>query len=363
MSLNDTIMFIMGIGVLIGGLDRMINNHFGLGAKFEEGFMCLGPTALSMVGIICISPLLSTLLGPIIIPLYHLTGSDPAMFASLLAPDMGGYPLAMALAENSLIGVFSGLIVSSMLGTTIVFTIPVGLGIIPKAHHAAFAKGLLNGLIPIPIGSLLGGLLMGLPLKLLLVNTIPTLLIALLLMLGIVYFQEQMVKCFIIFGQVIKMITTVGLVLAALTYLTGIQIISDMPDIMDSMETVSSICIVLLGSLPLMTLILSLLQKPFSWLGSKLGINGPSVASILFSCISVLPVFKIFPEMNVRGQIVTTAFFVNGIAIFAAHLGYAASANPTVLLPMIAAKMCSGVLAILLALYFTKDLSKKEIAP
>lgn len=143
MSLNDFLMFIMGIGVLIGGLDHLLNNRFGLGEKFEEGFMCLGPTALSMVGIICISPILSNFLRPIIIPFYHLQGADPAMFASIFAIDMGGYPLAMALAETPSIGEFSGLIVSTMLGATIVFTIPVGLGMVPNECHPHFAKGLL----------------------------------------------------------------------------------------------------------------------------------------------------------------------------------------------------------------------------
>lgn len=353
MSLNDGIMFVMGIGVLLGGLDHIFNNHFGLGDKFEEGFMCLGPTALSMVGIICISPLLSTLLRPIIVPLYHLLGADPAMFASIFAIDMGGYPLAMALAENPSIGYFSGLIVSTMLGATIVFTIPVGLGMIPKTHHPNFAKGLLIGLVPIPVGSSIGGLLMGLSFKQVFFNSIPTLIIAICLMLGLIFKQEMMVKGFMLFGNAIKILTTIGLTLAAFTYLTGITVIESMPDIMSCMETVSSICIVLLGSLPLMTLILNLLQKPFEWLGRKLGLNAPSIGGILFSCISVLPVFKIFPQMNARGQIVTTAFFVSAIAVFAAHLGYTAGTAPEFLLPMIIAKLCSGFLAVLLALLFT----------
>ena len=89
MSLNEVLMFVMGIGVIIGAIDRVLGNRFGLGEKFEEGFMCLGPTALSMVGIICLAPLVADLLKPIIVPLFHLIGADPAMFASILAIDMG----------------------------------------------------------------------------------------------------------------------------------------------------------------------------------------------------------------------------------------------------------------------------------
>lgn len=355
MSLNEVLMFIMGIGVIIGAIDRILGNKCGLGAKFEEGFMCLGPTALSMVGIICLSPFLAEVLKPLIVPVFHLLGADPAMFASILAIDMGGYPLAMALAENVQVGQFSGLIVSTMLGATIVFTIPVGLGLIPKQDHTYFAKGLLIGLVPIPIGSIIGGILMGIPFKVILINSIPILLIALCLMIGLIFKQEQMVKGFNYFGQGIKIITTVGLGLAAFTYLTKIETIPNMPSIMSCMETVAGICIVLLGSLPLMTLILNVLKKPFEKLGELLGLNAASIGGILFSCISVLPVFKLFGEMNERGKVVTTAFFVSGIAVFAAHLGYAADVAPNMLLPMITAKLSSGFMAILLALLMTKS--------
>ncbi len=355
MSLNNYIMLVMGIGVLLGGIDRIFNNRFGLGKQFEEGFMCLGPTALSIVGVICISPLLSSLLSPIIVPLYHLMGADPSMFASIFAIDMGGYPLAMELAETPLIGAFSGIIVSTMLGATIVFTIPTGLGMIAKAYHANFAKGLLIGLVPIPIGSFVGGLMMGLSVKQLLLNSVPTLLIGLFLMIGLIFKQELMVKGFLVFGTFIKIITTIGLTLAAFTYLTGITTIPNMPDIMNAMETTSSICIVLLGSLPLVHLLLNVLQRPFERLGEKLSLNGPSIAGMLFSCISVFPVFKIFPEMNERGQIVCTAFFVSSIAVFAAHLGYTAGVAPEYLTAMIVAKLCSGFLGVVLALFFTRN--------
>lgn len=358
MSLDYIIMFVMGIGVLLGATDLILGNKLGIGSKFEEGFMCLGPTALSMVGIICISPLLAKLLSPLIVPIYHLIGADPSMFASILAIDMGGYPLAMALAENPLVGQFSGLIVSTMLGATIVFTIPVGLAMIPKEDHPYFAKGLLMGFIPIPIGAFIGGLLIDLPIKILLLNSLPTLLIAALLMIGLVLNQSLMVKSFIVFGKGIKIVTTIGLAAAAFKYLTGITLISGMPDILESMETVAGICIVLLGSLPLMTLLLNVLKKPFEALGHRFSLNGPSIGGMLFSCISVLPVFKIYSEMNERGKIVSTAFFVSSIAALAAHLGFVADVAPSFLAPMIVAKLSSAFMAVLLALFLTRDLKK-----
>lgn len=358
MYINRLLMFIMGIGVLMGGFDYLFGNRLGLGSKFEDGFMCLGPTALSMVGIMSLAPLLAQFLGPVIIPIYRLLGCDPAMFACLLSNDMGGYPLATTLADNPLIGQFSGLIVASMLGATLVFTIPLGLSMIKEEDHPYFAKGLLIGIIPIPIGAFIGGLMMGIPYRLLLINSLPILLIGVLLAAGLILNQSLMIKGFILVGKGIKWLTTLGLMLAAFQYLTEIKLIASMPPILESMSTVSSICIVLLGSLPLMTLLLKLLQKPFEAVGLKLGLNGSSIAGILFSCISVLPVFSIFSSMNSKGKIVTTAFFVSSISVFSAHLGFTVNVAPDVLVPLIVSKLSSGLIAVTIALVMPCAITK-----
>ena len=103
------------------------------------------------------------LLKPIIVPLYQLVGADASMFATtLLACDMGGYPLAMQLAGNDAIGNFAGLILGTMMGPTIVLTIPVALSIISKKDRPYLGAGVLAGLITVPIGCIVGGLLMNL---------------------------------------------------------------------------------------------------------------------------------------------------------------------------------------------------------
>ena len=35
MSFSDVLMWIMAIGALVGGIDKIIGNKFGLGEKFE----------------------------------------------------------------------------------------------------------------------------------------------------------------------------------------------------------------------------------------------------------------------------------------------------------------------------------------
>ena len=155
--MDNIILWIMAIAMVLGALDRMFGSRLGLGKQFEEGILAIGALSLSMLGILTLAPVLARLLRPVLVPVYGFLGADPAMFAgSILANDMGGAPLAQELALTPEAGQFGGLIVGAMLGPTIVFTIPVGLGIIRAEDRPSLASGVLAGIITIPLGSLAG---------------------------------------------------------------------------------------------------------------------------------------------------------------------------------------------------------------
>ncbi|MBM7583991.1 ethanolamine transporter EutH [Bacillus pakistanensis] len=116
-----------------------------MGGKFTEGFQSMGMLALSMIGIISLSPVLANILIPIITPVYKHIGADPSMFAStILALDIGGYSLSMEMAKSSDAAMFSWVFLGSTMGATIVFTIPVALGLIDKADYPLFFKRNIN---------------------------------------------------------------------------------------------------------------------------------------------------------------------------------------------------------------------------
>lgn len=160
--MNQVIMILMALGAVTGGLDRILGNRFGLGEKFEEGFRLMGSLGLSMAGIIRLTPLLSGLLGRFAAPLCAGVGLDPGLFGGILAIDMGGYQLAMSLAENPAVGRFAGIVISAIFGCTVVFTIPVGMGTIEEEDKPLFSRGLFLGLLAMPAALFLGGLLSGL---------------------------------------------------------------------------------------------------------------------------------------------------------------------------------------------------------
>ena len=93
MSFHEIIIWFMAGFALLGGMDRILGNRFGLGKEFEEGILAMGSLALAMIGIVSLAPVLAKLLNPIVVPVYAFLGADPAMFAgTILACDMGGGP-------------------------------------------------------------------------------------------------------------------------------------------------------------------------------------------------------------------------------------------------------------------------------
>ena len=100
-SVNSVIIFIMMIFMIVGAVDKIRGNKHGYGEQFDEGFNAMGPLAIAMAGVVAAAPVLAIILKLVIVPLYQLVGADSSMFATtLLACDMGGYPLAMQLAGN-----------------------------------------------------------------------------------------------------------------------------------------------------------------------------------------------------------------------------------------------------------------------
>lgn len=355
MSAHEVLIAIMAVFALLGGLDRIWGNRFGLGKEFEEGILAMGSLALAMVGIVSLAPVLAGLLRPIVVPVYGLFGADPAMFAgTILACDMGGGSLAMEMTDSTQAALLGGVLTGSMLGATIVFTIPVSLGILQEEDRPFLAKGILCGIVTIPVGVLVGGLVAGFPLGMVLRNLIPIVLIAALIALGLWRAERAMVRGFAVFGRAVVAVVTVGLAAAIVHALTGFQLIPGMAPITEGFETVGAIAIVLAGAFPLVHVLTRLLQKPLLKVGKLLGINEASAAGLIASLANSIATFGLVKDMNPRGKVVNIAFAVSAAFVFGDHLGFTAGFAPEMLPGMIAGKLAGGVSAVAVALWLTK---------
>ena len=353
--MDKVILWLMAIFMVLGALDRIFGSRFGLGKQFEEGILAIGALALSMLGILALAPVLARLLKPILVPVYGFLGADPAMFAgTILANDMGGAPLAYELAQTQEAARFGGLIIGSMLGATVVFIIPVALGIIQEEDRPALAKGVLAGVVTIPVGAFLGGLTAGFSVGMLLRNLVPIVLFAALIALGLWKFEKAMIRGFLGFGKGVLAVITAGLAAAVFSELTGVTLIPGMAPLSEGVEVVAQIGFVLAGAFPLVYGITKVFRKPLLKLGGLLGMNDIAAAGMVASLANVIPMFGMMKDMDRRGKVVNVAFAVSAAFVFGDHLGFTAGFDSSMLVPVIVAKLTGGAAAVLAALALTR---------
>ena len=356
MSGHEILIAVMAGFAVVGAVDRVLGNRFGIGEKFEAGVLSMGSLAMAMLGVICLAPVLAAVLKPVVVPVFTALGADPAMFAgSLLACDMGGGPLAMELTDNPDAAALGGIITGSMLGATLVFTIPVAMGILDREDHPAMAKGVLCGIVTIPVGVLAGGLAAGFGIGMVLRNLLPIVLFGALIALGLWKAEKAMIRGFAAFGKVVVAVITLGLAAAILEELTGFVIIPGLAPLSEGFEIVGEIAIVLAGAFPLVYVVTKVFHRPLMKLGTVLGINDTAAAGLVASLANSIATFGMVKDMDRRGKVVNIAFAVSAAFVFGDHMGFTAGFEPEMLVPMIVGKLAGGVAAVVVALFVTRE--------
>ena len=356
MSAHEWLITVMAIFAALGAIDRVAGNRLGLGQEFENGILAMGSLAMAMLGIIAIAPVLAALLRPVVVPVYGFLGADPAMFAgTILACDMGGGALAQALTADPDAALLGGVVTGSMLGATVVFTIPVAMGILRQEDRPAMAKGILCGIVTIPVGVFVGGVVAGFSFSMVLKNCVPIVFIAALIAFGLWKAENAMIKGFGWFGKGVTALITIALAAAIVETLTGYTIIPGMESLSAGFETVGSIAIVLAGAFPLVHTVTKLLRKPLLRLGKRLGINDTAAAGLVASLANSIATFGMVKDMDSRGKVVNIAFAVSAAFVFGDHLGFTAGFAPQMLGAVIAGKLAGGISAVALALLLTKN--------
>ena len=307
LSPSQIVMDVMVVCMIIGAIDHLTGNRRGLGKSFQEGFNAFGSLAITMTGVIALVPLIKQYLVPLVAPLCRALGFDPAMFAGmLLACDMGGYPLALEIADSAEAAGLSGMLLGSMMGATIVFNIPASLGIIPAADRPYMAKGVLYGFITIPLGCLAGGLAAGYSSGLLFMNLIPVIFVSVLIFVLLLLIPEIL------------------------------------------------IVLVLPGAYVLVEIVSKLLKKPFARLGRLLNINEKSSLGLVTTLSNAVPTFALIGDMDPRGKVLNYAFLVSAGYLLGDHLAFCSAMDASLTLPMIIGKLTAALSALAIAIFMTR---------
>ena len=349
----------MVLFMALAAIDKCVGSHFGLGSKLDEALDTIGPMCIPMVGMFLLAPVIGELLSPVVSPLFTAIGADPAMFAgAILACDMGGYPLALNMAQDPLAGRLAGCILSCSLGGVISFTIPLGITMVKKENLPSFAIGVLLGIVTVPIGLFAGGLVMGCSLTMLLHNVLPVLLISLIIAVGLWRVQRQTILIFNVFGRALTAVAAIGFAIGIIQELTPVVILPEIASVLDGIRVVGSVAIVLCGAYPMLEIVNRVFGKNIKKMGSLMGIDQVAIKGIIGGFANIMPILGSCNQMSSVGIMVASAFAVSASCVFGDHLGFIASVDKTMIMPMIVSKLVGGGAAVLLAIRVSKRKSR-----
>lgn len=388
---GTAVIWLMMLFVVIGALGAVKDDTKGVGLEFKEGLHSIGPIFLPVAGIMASIPYLSKFVEVITGRIFEFLGADQAMAAgALIAGDMGGYNLAYVLAESNGAWIMASA-AAFMSGSTIVFSIPVGLAMLEKKHHRYLALGVMSGVLTIPIGVFITTLILkltqtrlrdeintsgaseqvfDLPWGSIIGNLIPIAIFVIALALLLRLATGFMIKAFLIFGKVLDTALKIILALVIVEYFTGAlsmlfggwgfdPVLADEEDQFRALEIAGYIGIMLTGAFPLVYVIRKFLARPLDAIGRRIGISTEGMAGLLAASANILAMFRLIPTMPPKDRVLAIAFSVCAAFTFGDHLAFMANFQPNMVVPLVLGKLLAGVIAILLALWLAVPAAEK----
>lgn len=345
---------IMLIFCLIGLVDKILNNKLGLVESFDKGMDSMGGIAMSMIGFYCIAITLIQNNVDVVTKISANSLLDPSVIiGTILAPDMGGFSIVSGLGQSAFL-IFSGVVLTSTLGQTISFQLPIFLSSLKKDDLNPFISGLVYGILSLPIVLIVVAWYLNIPN--LLINLLPIIIICIVLVIALYVSYDKTIFVLTLFGYLIRIISIVlfGLVVLQLFFdtlpFTTIELISE------AMVVVLRMCIVVCGSMILSDIVIKRFSRVIFTIGQKLGINSASVMGLLLSLGTSIAMIPLFSQMDRKGKIINAAFSVSGAYVLGGQLGFISSVvdGSGVVIYMLS-KIIAGVLAVIFVLLFYHD--------
>ena len=350
--MNVIISWILAIFAVIGGLDYLFGDKLGLGSKFERALQLMGPMATSITGIIVMVPLLSLGLQKTIVPLFAPIGFDPGVFGGLIPIDWGGFFLAKDLAIDPRLGLYGGINVAGTFGTVLSFAIPMGMRVLKdKEKQDAFARGILEGLVIMPIALILGGLVAGLSFVEVIWHSLPILVLSGLVLFGIWKNLPLMVKIFSVFSKILRAIGILGITLGAFQQMSGVQLIPIITPILDALRIIAMITVTMLGCLPLSEFLTRLLRKPLTVLAQKIRTTPEALSDPIMTIASGTAGIIAMQDFDLRGIELNASFVVFAVSGLSAQLSFILNNAPEHMASYMVTKFIGGLLAMVFSVW------------
>ena len=348
------LLMVFGFTFAVGAADYFCGGKLNLGKKFTDGLQTFGPLFLTMAGFLVLSPWLARVLAPAASALFESLGADPALAAGmLLANDNGAYPLAQSLAKVPVAGGFGGMLLGSIVGANIV-SMPLIFVLLDKEDHAYYFKGLMYGIIAMPLALFIGGLSARYDVMFILRQMPPLLILAFTAALLLYLVPELLTRALRIFAKAMEFISLSGITIALFMELAG-KPLSGITPVGEAVKIIGFIAVMLGGVYVFTELLTRLLKKILSLGKQNKEFDETSAIGFLTTLANAIPTMAALKKMSPKGKMLNCAFLSCGAYALGDHLAYCSAEASHLIFPMLTTKLTGAVIAATLALFFWKE--------
>ena len=209
------------------------------------------------------------------------------------------------------------------------------------------------GFLILPVGCLLTGVLCGIPLSVLLHNTWPVLAVAVLLLLLFKSGSNAIGPIFNGISLAVRGLTLFGFCISVLQETTGIVLLEGLTPLAEIYPVIGSIGAFLAGILPFFAFVQRLLTAPLAKLAARLQLEPASITGLVVTSANCIPTLLSLDTLEERGITLNTAYAVVAAYSVGDFLAFTLQFSPAHALPMMAGRLLSGLLAVVLCLKTT----------
>lgn len=350
----------------IGFIDKIFALKWGLAASFDKGLFTMGSMAVPIIGVCSVGVAFIQRNTEAILHVIDFLPFDSSFLIGCgLAPDMGGYFISEQLTDNHDILRLNGIILAALLGQLTTFQLPVFLSAIGQEEHPCVLKGFIVGIIIIPVGIVLAGILFKVSLYDFFAQFIPLLFLCALMAGGLWKFPYRIVKLFSGFAKVTQWLIGVLFFLAVLGIFAPALAYADKQAVYDALLILFKCGVTISGALVLSEIILKFFRAQLQRLAKKLGVNEVSVICFLMNFSTSLAILPLYSRMDEKGKMINAAFSVSGTYVLGGQFAFVSSvADGYTVGVYIAVKVICGLLsAFIMSKLYGTGIFSKESAP
>ena len=229
-----------------------------------------------------------------------------------------------------------------------------------KSKQDAFARGILEGLVVLPVAMILGGLVIGLNIRDILWHSLPILILSFLVLYGIWKNLPLMIRIFTVFSKILRVIGIIGIIAGAFQQMSGVTLIPGITPIMDALRIVSMVTVTLLGCMPLSEFLSRVLEKPLASLGKKLRTSPEALSTPILTLASGTSGIIAMQNFDERGIELNSAFVVFAVSGLSAQLSFTLNNAPEYVNAFIVSKILGGIIAMVFSAWMMDRREKNQ---